>query len=219
MRIAILTAILGEFDKPIDPVVQKTKHEVVFHRFTDKDFPPITGLMPRLQYRIPKLFGWQMFPEYNIYIWLDGSMSFTRPDCAEWFLSQLGNNDIAFFKHPQRKSIKEEVEHIELKLRENSKYIVPRYKNGLHREFYDFITRKGYEDNSLYASTSFIYRNTDKVQMFMNMWWLWQSRYYTVDQLAQTYSAIYCQKSIELKVKTIDENLFKLDYLSLVSHH
>lgn len=219
MKIAILQCVLGGFDKPVDPVAQKTKYEVVFHRFIDENFPPITGLTPRFQYRIPKLFGWQMFSGYDTYIWLDGSMSFTRPDCVEWFLEQLGDNDIAFFKHPWRSSIREEVEHIELKLKENSKYIVPRYKNGLHREFYDFITRKGYEDKSLYASTSFIYRNNDKVQTFMNMWWLWQSRYYTVDQLSQTYSAEYCKKSLELKVKTINEDLFKIPYLSLVSHH
>ena len=215
MKIAILSANLGSFDKTKEPVKQDG-YDVTYHCFTDLDFPPITGLTPRLQYRIPKLFGWQMFSNYTHYIWLDGSVSLQRPDCVKWYMEQLGDNDIAFFKHPVRRNIKQEVEHIEQKLRENSKYIVPRYKNGLHREFYDRIMAKGYKDNKLYASTAFIYKNNERVREYMALWWLYQSRYYTVDQLAQTYCTVLVEG---LKVKTIDENLFKIGYLSLVSHH
>ena len=218
MKIAILQCVLGNFDKPVDPGKQETQHEVTFHRFTDKEFPPITGLTPRLQYRIPKLFGWQMFPGYDYYIWLDGSMTLKRPDCVEWFMNQIGDNDIAFFKHPVRRNLRQEVEHIEQKLRENSKYIVPRYKNGLHREFLNTILKTGYKDKNLFASTAFIYNNNEQTQIFMSAWWTYQSRYYTVDQLAQTYAANIGAKR-GLKVKTINENLFKIGYLSLVSHH
>lgn len=212
--IAILQCVLGNFDKPVDPVKQNI--DTTFHRFNDSNFPPITGLTPRLQYRIPKLFGWQMFSGYTHYIWLDGSMSFTRDDCASWFMEQLGDNDIAFFKHPNRNTMREEVEHIELKLKQNSKYIVPRYKNGLHREQLEEALLNDYVDDKLFASTSFIYKNNERVKEYMNLWWLFQSRYYTVDQLAQTY----CTSLVPgLKVKTINEDLFKLKYLTLVSKH
>jgi hypothetical protein len=94
---------------------------------------------------------------------------------------------------------------------------VPRYNNGLHREFYyDITENKDYEDNRLFASTAFIYKNNDRVVEYMSKWWLWQSRYYTVDQLAQTYATSLVEG---LKVKTINEHLFKIGYLSLVSHH
>ena len=68
MKVAILTANLGNFDTQVDPVTQDLPNgveKIAFHRYTDNNFPPITGLTPRLQYRIPKLFGWQMFPGYN----------------------------------------------------------------------------------------------------------------------------------------------------------
>jgi hypothetical protein len=214
--IAILQCVLGNFDKPVDPVKQNI--DTVFHRFTDKEFPPITGLTPRLQYRIPKLFGWQMFPGYDYYIWLDGSMSFTRPDCAKWFMDQLGDNDIAFFKHPNRNTIKSEIEHIEDHLRKGKDYITSRYKNGLHREMYTEIMRSGYIDDRLYASTAFIYKNTEATQIFMSAWWTYQSRYYSVDQIAQTF-AIKVGEKKGLKVKTINEDLFKIPYLTLVSKH
>jgi hypothetical protein len=70
MNIAVLSCILGNFDTPVDPVPQNIP--VTVHRWSDENFPPITGLSPRFQYRIPKLFGWQMLPGYDYYIWLDG---------------------------------------------------------------------------------------------------------------------------------------------------
>lgn len=221
MRVAILSANLGSFDvTPKDPVEQKHSHgwemEVTFHRFTDKDFPPIAGLSGRFQYRIPKLFGWDMFPGYDYYIWLDSSMSFERPDCVEWFLKQLGDADAAFFRHPWRGTIQQEVDHLETKLNEGNKYLVPRYKNGLHKEVHALIKKDpDFVDNHLYASNVFIYRNNEKAREMLRDWWYFQSRYFTCDQVALPY-AIHMSKA---KVSKIPENLFKIGYVSLVSHH
>lgn len=215
-KIAILTAILGDFDKPFDPVPQKTRREVMFHRFTDKDFPPITGLTPRLQYRIPKLFGWEMLPGYDYYIWLDGSVSFERPDCVEWFIRQLGDADIALFKHPVRRNIRQEVAHIDEHLKQGKPYITSRYKNGLHNEqLRECLADPNFKDRNLYASTAFIYRNNSKVHEAMKLWWYHQSRYFTCDQIALSYVVW----KAGLKVNKINENQYKIGYLSLVSKH
>lgn len=217
MKVAILTANLGDFDKPVDPVTQVVKNaHVDFHRFTDEDFPPITGLTPRLQYRIPKMFGWQMFPGYDYYLWLDGSMSFTRHDSAEWFLDQLGDADMALFKHPWRGTMQEETDHIEEKLEKNDKYITPRYKNGLHKEqFADCLLDPDFVDDRLYTSTAFIYRDSEKVRDALRLWWLHTSRYFTVDQIALPYVAW----KQGLNVNTIPDNQYEIPYLTLVSKH
>lgn len=218
MKIAILSANLGNFDKPIDPVPQVTahSHEVAFHCFTDADFPPVAGLTPRLQYRIPKLFGWEMFPGYDVYVWLDASCTFERPDCLQWFLEHLADNDMAVFKHPSRRNIRQEAAHIEDKLSQGHKYMVPRYGGGLHKEqLAAIMADKSFHDDELYASTAFVYRDTPRVREAMKTWWFHQSRYFTCDQLAQTYAL----KKHALKLKVIDENLFKIGYLSLVSKH
>lgn len=222
-KVAILSCILGEFDTPIDPVVQDFPEgvdKIVFHRFTDKDFPAITGLTPRLQYRIPKLFGWQMFPDYDYYLWVDGSVSLVRQDSAKWFLKQLGNADIAVFKHPYRNTIKEESDYIDDYLnrrrgtRKGQQYLIDRYNNGLHKEqLKDIQLDTDYEDDHLYASTSFIYRDSEEVRDALRLWWLHQSRYYTCDQLAFTYSMR------NLDVSVIEENPFKSDHVTLVSRH
>ena len=223
MKIATLSANLGSFDTtPQEPVRQDLPFglEMAFHRFTDEDFPPITGLTGRFQYRIPKLFGWEMFPGYDFYIWLDSSMSLQRADSVRWLMKQLGGADAAFFAHPWRSSVKEEAEHIEKKLQENNKYIVPRYKNGLHKEMYDQILRKeGFVDNNLFASTVFVYANTRPVHALMKTWWYYQSRYYTCDQLALPLAIHNTQVRWPLLVNKIPDNLFESDYISLVSKH
>lgn len=222
MKIAILSANLGNFDVDTkDPVEQELPEgvdEIVFHRFTDEDFPPITGLTPRMQYRIPKMFGWQMFPGYDIYIWFDSSMSLQRPDCVKWFLEQLGDADAAFFRHPWRGMIKQEVDHIEEKLQQGNPYITSRYKNGLHKEFYSSLS-VDYEDEHLYASTVFVYRNTLGAQAILDEWWNLQSRYFSCDQIHLPYAIWLTSMEGHIKVNKIPDNLFKIGYTSLVNHH
>lgn len=214
IKVCILTANLGNFDIPVDPVEQEV--ECDFFRFTDDNFPPITGLTPRLQYRIPKLYGWEMKPGYDIYIWLDGSFSFGQPDSVEWFLNQLGNADMAVFAHPDRNTIKEEVDHIEDHLRKGKPYITSRYKNGLHQEMYEIIkSDPDYVDNLLFTSTAFIYRNNPLVRHMMREWWYYQSRYFTCDQVAMPY---VIDKSL-LEINIIPDNQYKIPYLTLVSKH
>lgn len=216
-KLAILSANLGNFDKSVEPVDQTLPdgiERIDFRRYTDSDFPPITGLTPRLQYRIPKYFGWQMFKGYDYYIWLDATMSFTREDCVKWFMEQLGDKDIAVFKHPYRNTIEQEVDHIEEHLKVGKPYITKRYKNGLHKEqLEDIKLDKNYDDDHLYASTAFIYKDSERVRDALRLCWLHSSRYYSCDQMAFTYTLK------DLDVKVIWENQYHTKYLSEVSKH
>lgn len=211
MSVCILTANLGNFDTPVDPVGQLVSHD--FYRFTNNDFPPIAGLTPRLQYRIPKTHGWEMKPDYSYYLWLDGSVTLKRKDCLAWYLEQLGGNDIAFFRHPNRTTIREEVQYLEV--RKDHPYIKSRYENGLHREQLVDIYKTEYEDDRLFASTAFIYRNTKSVQEMLKEWLYTSVRYFTCDQVALPY---LCWK-YDLNVTEINMDPFKNPYLTVVSRH
>ena len=219
-KIAILTCVLGGFDTLTDPVEQDVP--VVFHRWTDKNFPPNVGLTPRLQYRIPKTHGWQMLPGYDYYIWLDGSLSLLRQDCATWYFSQLDDADIAFFAHPNRSAIRDEVQYIDDKLnrrtglRAGQDYIISRYENGGHKEqLQEALSDPTFVDNKLYHSGTFIYRNTPKVQDFMGDWLYTSARYFTCDQVALPW-LLHKHK---LKANTMSEPIYKSGYCSLVSKH
>lgn len=214
MNVAVLTCILGDFDKPVEPVEQTLPF--TFHRWTDENFPPITGLTPRMQYRIPKTHSWQMFPGFDYYIWLDGSVSFRRDNCIQYYLDQLGDADMAFFKHPTRRNIRQEVAHIEEHLQQGKPYITSRYKNGLHKEQLEIILAdKHFKDDKLFASTAFIYRNNARVKSMLWDWWCYQSRYFTCDQIVLPWLI----DNWGIKVNTMNEPIYKSGYVSLVSQH
>lgn len=221
-KVAILTANLGGFDKVEIPKLSQS-HDYNYHCFDDNDFPPIEGLSSRFQYRIPKLFGFEMHPGFDKYIWIDGSMSLQHEDSVQWFLDQLGDADLAFFKHPWRNTIKEEVDHIEEHLRKGKEYITSRYKNGLHKEEYKMFLEDKLPDNCLFASTAFIYKNNAAARTFLRSWWYLQSRYYSCDQIALTHAIvgnlISAPIEFKAKIKTIEEDVFKIPYITLSSKH
>jgi hypothetical protein len=214
MKVAILTASLGGFDR-----VQQPKEQTVacdWHCFTDEDFPPIVGLSPRLQYRIPKTHGWQMKPGYDFYIWLDGSVTLPREDCVQWYLDQLGDtHDIVIFKHPDRSTARQEADYIERLLQKEHPYITPRYKGGLHEDQMREIEATDYVDDRLYASTMFVYRNSPAVQEMLKEWLYTSVRYFTCDQVALPHLLW----KYKLRVKELDMNPFKNPYLTVASRH
>jgi hypothetical protein len=210
--LAIITANMGNFDKMIDPVEQSVPFD--FYRFTDKNFPPrYCAMTPRLQARIPKIFGWQMIPDYDYYIWIDSSMGIISPDTVKWLRMQCEGFEGAFFVHPDRQTIREEADFIKKKISEKNYYLSPRYTNELiDEEMKEIESDKGYKDNLLIASTVFIYKNTEATRNMMKEWWYHTSRYHIVDQLGLPY-AIY--KS-GMKINLINEHYMKTPYLKYV---
>lgn len=190
MKICLITANLGGFDK--NPEHAKQAIPVDFHRFTDANFPPrYNAMTPRMQARIPKIFGWQMLPGYDYYIWVDSSLTIENPDTVKWLLEQLGDKEMAFFKHPDRNTLQEECDFIKKKIAERNYYLVPRYENELFDEFLAEVKLdEGFVDNLLIANSAFIYKDNEKVRSLMKEWWYHVSRYNINDQLGLPY-AIY----------------------------
>lgn len=209
MTIAVMTANLGNFDKRVDYVEQSLPYD--FYRFTDENFPPRSNSMtPRLQARIVKMFGWQMVPSHDYYIWVDASCILSHPDSVEWFVEQCRNVDMAVFKHPHRSTIQEEADYIKARLEKKCRYLTPRYKNELTDEQLAVIkSDKGFSDQNLFASTAFVYRNNSKVQNVMFHWWHHTSRYHSIDQLSLPY-VLFRQRCT---VRVIPDNYEKSPYL------
>jgi hypothetical protein len=218
IRIAVLSANLGNFDTTIPNVEQKLPPdvEVTYHTWTDKDFPPIVGYTPRFQYRIPKLFGFEMFPGYDYYLWMDASMHFINSETITWFLSLIKNAEFVVFKHPHRKTVESEVGYIEWKLSQRNMYMSRRYQNGLHRESLELFKKdSNWHDMDLFASTVFMYRNIPRIHDMMKTWWFYQSRYWSCDQVALPY-ALYKH---EVSVYRIDKHVFRNEYISAGKKH
>jgi hypothetical protein len=184
VRILLHTANLGNFEQAVDPVGQSVPCE--FHRFTDENFPPrYHAMTPRLQARIPKCWGWQILPGYDLYIWVDSSLAVVSPDTASWFAAQCEGVDACFFRHPDRATIHEEAAFIKAKVAEGNRYVTMRYGNELvDEELAEIDVDAGFVDDLLIHSCAFAYKPTDAAKAMLKEWWYGISRFHTVDQIA-----------------------------------
>ena len=213
MRVAVIGANLGGFDNPV-PHCPQEGVEVYYHLFTDANMPPRSCAMtPRLQAKIPKMFAWDLCPGYDAYIWCDSSLRLSKPDSVLWFLNQLGDYDIAVFKHPARNSAREEAAFLRAKLAVGSEYIMARYAGEDIDGQMEAIRRdRGYADDRLYAAGAFCYKPTCDVRDAMKEWWYHTSRFHQIDQLSFPY-ALWTNR---VCASVIDEDIYHASHLEWV---
>ena len=167
----------------------------------------------RLQCGIPKWFGWQMVPGYDVYVWIDASCVPT-PDTVPWFLGELGWAEIAVFKHPDRGTIREEYEFIKARLgKPGEKYLTSRYRGEWLDEQYQHVASdETYADDRLYASTAFVYTDTPGVRDAFTDVWMGKTRWLLHDQLILPYAL----DTAGCEVNVIEDNYLKCPALTYV---
>lgn len=215
MRVCVHTANLGGFDT-VQPPVAQLGVEMTYRVFTDADFPPRPRAMTRrLQARIPKCYGWDLEPGYDLYFWLDASLQLSRPDAVQWFIEQLGLADMLVFAHPWRQTAQQEADFLRMKLAKKSRYICTRYEgedlDGQMRAIQD----GRFEDTALYASGAFVYRPTRWTIAALRMWWEHISRFHVIDQLALPYVL----DTNRVNVRVLDEDIYHASHLAFVRPH
>ena len=212
MKIAVLTANMGGFENVQEHVPQSIEYDL--HRFTDENFPPRRCTMtPRMQARMAKMFGWQMRPGYDFYLWVDSSCILSKPDSLEWFVNQGRGVDLVTFKHPHRDTIQQEADYLKERLQKGCPYITERYENELiDEQLQEILGDKNYIDNRLFASTVMGYSLSDKMQGMLEEWWYHCSRYHSDEQLSLPYVA----DNFACKVNAIPENYMKMPYLQFI---
>lgn len=209
MKILVISANLGSFDKP-EPHIKQDLFgdidQIVVQTYNDKNFPPRKNSMtPRLQARLVKMSSWQMLPDYDYYIWVDSSCRLARKDSAEWFVKQLGDADMALLKHPNRNTVQEEADYIRERLAKGCPYITPRYEN----ERLDEQMKVVEPTDQLYATTAFIYKNDTPARDMLTIWWLHTSMYHSIDQLSVATAA----RHANAKINMINEDYMNTPYL------
>lgn len=196
-QIAVVSANIGGFEKPIDD----GRTTITDAEFSRRD----KSMTPRLQARIVKTHMWEFVPGHDYYLWVDSSCRLQK-DGLRWFVDKLGGADIAVFKHPHRNTVQKEADYLKERLGMGCPYITPRYENE------DIDGQLAVVDPSaeLYASTAFICGNSPKVRAAMRDWWYHISRYHSIDQLSLPYV------SRDLKVNVIPDNYLKCEALEYV---
>lgn len=186
MKVALISANLGDFDNPVVHEPQSVPYD--HHLFTDENFPPrFKAMTPRLQAKIPKCFGWQMVPGYDYYLWLDSSHRLSHKDSLKHFLDKCQGHDMVVVHHPKRHSVWEEWRYVRRGMHQ-SLFLQSRYENELLAEQYKEIEEdKDFKDDILLLGGIFMYKNTPKVQAALKEWWYHITRYEIMDQLSYAY--------------------------------
>jgi hypothetical protein len=214
-KIAVMSANLGGVDQVSLHVPQTMAYD--YFPFTDENFPLRTkAFTPRMQAKIPKMFGWQLVPGYEYYFWIDGNLSLSHPESLKYFFDNCKDHDIVTLKHPVRNTIKEEVEFTIRKVKQRSKYVGERYTNEFLQEQYDVIAKdKDFVDDFLVCGGIFMYKNTPKVQDMFKEWWYHTSRYTMQEQ----FSFPYVLKKGGIKVNVRPDAYDNCQWLKLTKHN
>jgi hypothetical protein len=199
--VLIYSANFNSFDKQVEWENQDAK--VI--RLTDKDYPPRPeALTSRIYSKLIKCFGWQLFPNHDVYVWADASFKFLK-GATQWLLDELGDTDIAVVKHPWNKTIKEEYQF--LLDNDHKAYVHYRYGTELTEQQYAVIKNDPfYTDDSLFCGGLIIYRPVPLVQSMFKEWWYHISRYHLDDQL----SLPYVIKNSGCDYKVIQADIYRL---------
>ena len=154
-----------------------------------------------------------MRPGYDLYAWCDASCVPT-PAFVTWFLERLGQNEIAVFRHPDRRTIHEEYEFMAARMaRPGERYLTSRYKDELLREQYEHIcSDDSCHDNRLFASTAFMYRPTVRVMAAFQATFSAKARWLLHDQLYFPYALA----KAGCRVHVIEESYLRCEALTYV---
>lgn len=214
MKIALISANLGQIDRPTFHVKQSLPYDSFV--FTDENFPPREKAMTRrLQAKIPKFFGWQLKPGYDFYFWLDGSISLGHPDTLKFFSEQCQDQDIVVLRHGRRPDIRQEARYLRKGLKQKSTYILDRYLYEWTPEQIEEIYKdKEYKDDLMVQGGIFIYRDTMLVRQMFKEWWYLTTRYSIFDQIAFPYVL----KKSEVKFKVLEIDFNQSEHFKLNGH-
>jgi len=167
MKIAVITAIFGDMERPKAFHEQSVKCDRIV--ITPENSPyPLPNLPPRLQAKYFKLQAHNIWPEYDVLVWIDGNIEVTSADFVKKMTRPL-HGEIAIQRHHERQTLKQEIDLI---TESENPYLAVRYGKQPLREEYDFYTSHGIaEDAPLFACNIFAYDVTTATKDFFDDWW------------------------------------------------
>jgi hypothetical protein len=199
MKICITTASFGagvegsgmnSLELPELPK-QSTKHELELVQLNDSNFSSRELAMhPRLKGKIPKMLQW-MQSDADYYIWLDSKFRIISPNFVEWQLRSIGNKQICLFEHPNRCSIKEELDFMQDRMKAGDAYLLERYRGEPMAEQVDtYLSDPAFKDDCLFSCGMLIYHKSLIENRAYNLLtdWFFHCTYWSVqDQLSLPY--------------------------------
>lgn len=186
MKIAIVTSAVGLKKASLEPPEYGGAD---YYFFSDLDFGKIPGWITKTVYstswderyknrraaKIPKILTHYLLPEYDYYIWHDYSHKLAI-DPKQFISNYLGNNDFAFFKHPDRSSWHTELDVILRHRLDHENLLIAQ------RDYYNNLEVK--KNRDFYACGAFVRKNNDVANKTCSLWYEHVCKFSSRDQLS-----------------------------------
>lgn len=189
-KVLVLSAKMGSQyqNKMVPQIGVDAKHICL----NDDNFPTrIKSMHPRLVAKIPKMLGWELFSDYNYYVWVDGSFDIVNPNMIFSFLTLIQDKDLLLYSHPHRHSIREEVEFCIGSMKIGNEYLLERYEHeDIETQWNSYRFDDNFIDDKLFAAGVFMYskRLVENPNYNMMKEWFYHNCLYSVqDQLSLPY--------------------------------
>jgi hypothetical protein len=160
-KVRIVTADFGNHINNFHynlPNQNSTLYDIDYECLTDKNTPSRhNSLHPRTKGKIPKMLDW-VEHDADYYIWFDSKFKVVNDNFVEEIIQDLGDFDLGLIKHPQRDSIKSELEFMEKEMINKNDYLISRYEGERMKEQVNFyLSDSNFVDNKLFGLGFFIY--------------------------------------------------------------
>lgn len=208
MKIAIITANVGDIDNVLDIPKQNTSHEISFFSYTEKNLPfPLPNLDNRLKSKYLKIQTHKFLEGFDYFIWLDGRIEVISKDFVDKMLDFVGDKDVALPLHGVRSNVFEEMEYVLQHIEEENKYVFLRYGNQQMDKELDFYKQhKELKNIPLYHCACFIRKVNSGVNQFFDFWWEKCIQFSNFDQAMFAFTSF---KNPQIKISAIETiNLF-----------
>lgn len=182
------------------------EHNIVY--INDAIFPPrFNALHPRLQSKIPKMLAFELFPDYDYYIWTDSNITLKTSKTLETIYNKCSENDIVLFKHHLRNYLHEEFSFMfeNASIPYLQKYVNEPFKEQL--AFYE-KTCEDFHKLPLYEMGCFMFKNNLRMRQTMKEWFYQNARYSIQDQLSIPYVLDIFRPHVGILGENIIENDF-----------
>ena len=215
-KICVYTCITGDYDDIKE--IKNIEKGIDYYLFTNNKkissntwkvvYIEDKELSNVLLARKTKILGNDIVNKYDVALWMDAAVEFTK-DINDFIRTYLKSNyDFACFKHGIRSSILEEMDAC-LRFRKESIEKIDNLKSFYKKEKYNY-------DNGLIESTVYIKKpKNNEVKKTMDIWFDMVKNYTKRDQLSFNYAI----SKTNIKINWINQKVFDNDWFKWHEHN
>lgn len=173
----------------------------------------VASLHPRMKCKVYKMMDWLEHPDYDYYIWINAKFTILDGFFENIFAFEDDDAELFLFNHPQRSSIRSEMDFMTEYMKMGNPYVLRRYTGDIMEEqVTKILADHSFIDDQLFDGGLFMFKKKlveNKDHNLMLDWLLYNTMYSVQDQLWFPYLI----QKYKVKYKVYDHHLYKNNFL------